>query len=166
MYFTLASNIIQLSQNVSEEKANKMVTDALNSGKAYKKFLEMVKAQGGDINLIENTDNFEKAKFTCPVKASSSGYISEMDAEKIGISAMLLGAGRATKTDVIDYDAGILLVKKTGDHVEKGAVIARLFTTDSARFENAEKAFLGALTFGECPAEPRPLIFGKIGGEE
>jgi len=89
-----------------------------------------------------------------------------MDAEKIGISAMLLGAGRATKADSIDYDAGILLHKKTGDGVKAGQPIACLYATDPQKLEGAKASFLGAMTLGAQPPAPAPLIYQRIGGKE
>lgn len=162
---SLASEMLSLCNGWSREQARKEAETALQCGKAFSKFEEWIKRQGGNLYTFKEA-RAAKSVASWEVLAPQSGYLAEMDAEKIGISAMLLGAGRATKTDVIDYDAGILLMNKTGDYVEKGAVIARLFATDPSRFENAEKAFLDALTFGESPAEPRPLIFGKIGGEK
>lgn len=162
---TLASEMLSLCNGWSREQARKEAETALQCGKALSKFEEWIECQGGNLYTFKEA-RASKSVASWEVLAPQSGYLAEMDAEKVGISAMLLGAGRATKTDVIDYDAGILLMKKTGDYVEKSAVIARLFATDPSRFENAEKAFLDALTFGESPAEPRPLIFGKIGGEK
>lgn len=158
----LASNIIQLSQNVCENKAKEMVTDALNSGKAYEKFLQMVEAQCGDTSLIEDTENFEKAKHVYPVTASKSGFISEMDAEKIGTASVILGAGRTNKDDDIDYSAGIILEKKTGDKVESGDVLAYLYTNDEKSIESACSVFTGAIVIDEKEPSKAPLIYKVI----
>ena len=158
----LASNIIQLSQNVCENKAKEMVTDALNSGKAYEKFLQMVEAQCGDTSLIEDTENFEKAKHVYPVTASKSGFISEMDAEKIGTASVILGAGRTNKDDDIDYSAGIILEKKTGYKVESGDVLAYLYTNDEKSIESACSVFTGAIVIDEKEPSKAPLIYKVI----
>ena len=122
----------------------------------------MVEAQGGDVSLIENTESFRKAKYRKEVLSPADGYISATDAEKIGSASVVLGAGRATKDDAIDYTAGIILHKKTGDKVEKGEVIAELFTDDEGRFASAVEMFMSGFVFSEKEAERKPLIYKVV----
>ena len=87
----------------------------------------MVKAQGGDESVIADPSNFGSAKIVREVKAPWDGYIASMDSEGIGVASQILGAGRETLEDTIDYLAGIILNKKTGDKVSKGDIIAWLY---------------------------------------
>ena len=122
----------------------------------------MVEAQGGDVSLIVDTEKFRKAKYRQEVLSPADGYISATDAENIGSASVVLGAGRATKDDAIDYTAGIILHKKTGDKVEKGEVIAELFTDDEGRFASAVEMFMSGLVFSEKEAERKPLIYKVV----
>ncbi|MBR2013747.1 MAG: pyrimidine-nucleoside phosphorylase [Clostridia bacterium] len=158
----LASQMLSLCRNWSLEQAEMKVKEALQSGAAYAKFEEWIAAQGGDINAF-----LQQRKNPCRshrVLAKESGYITAMDAEQIGIAAMLLGAGRAKKEDAIDYAAGIRLLKKTGEQVQKGEPIAELFTASAESFDGAERCFLNSLTIGEQPPKMLPLILDRIGG--
>lgn len=159
---TLAANMISLSLGIDITEAFDKAKGALESGKAYRKFKEFISAQGGDISKIENIDTLPKAKNVYNVLAPESGYITGMQAETIGSASVILGAGREKKDDIIDYSAGIVLFKKTGDKAEKGEKIAELHTNDESKIESAEKLFLSALTFGdEAPAKQK-LIYKTI----
>ena len=158
----LAANIIVLAFGITYDEAEKKVRTVLENGEAYGKFLEMVEAQGGDVTLIENTESFGKAKYRKEVLSPADGYISATDAEKIGSASVVLGAGRATKDDAIDYTAGIILHKKTGDKVENGEVIAELFTDDEGRFASAVEMFMSGFVFSEKEAERKPLIYKVV----
>lgn len=108
--------------------AFKELTKLIESGKAIEKFKELLKIQGGDSEVVDNLDRLPKAKYHIEVKSLSSGFVNELDAESIGVSAMLLGAGRKTKDDLIDFAAGITLHKKIGDKVEAADVLCTLHT--------------------------------------
>ena len=155
----LASNMIALAKSVSLKEAEKEVRQALSDGSAYDTFKKLVSAQGGDISLIENTDKFKKAAFCRDVLSPADGYISSMNAETIGLSSVLLGAGRKTKEDMIDYTAGIVLEKKTGEDVKKGEILARLYTNKADCLDEAQKLFLSALDFSEEKSDTKPLIY-------
>ena len=155
----LASEMLSLCNGWSAEEAMEKATAALDSGIAYQKFEEWITAQGGDLAAF----GAERAVKTYTVCAPESGYIQQMDAERIGIAAMLLGAGRATKEDTIDFAAGITMLKKTGDAVEQGEPIATLYTATAA-FEAAETQYLGALKIGAEKPALQPLVLKKIGG--
>ena len=159
---TLAANMISLSLGIDITEAFGKAEEALESGKAYGKLKEFISAQGGDINRIEDPDTLPKASIVYDVLAPESGYITGMQAETIGSASVILGAGREKKDDTIDYSAGIVLLKKTGDKAEKGEKIAELHTNDESKIESAEKLFLSALTFGdEAPAKQK-LIYKTI----
>ncbi len=159
----LAANIVSLSLDIAIDQANEKVAEVLGNGSAYNKFLQMVQAQHGDTNLIKNTDLFEKASIIYEVKTETSGYISKMNAEKIGSASVILGAGRVNKDDVIDYTAGIELFKKTGDFVEVGDVLAILHTSKKELIDDAKELFISALEFEKDKIERCELIFDVIG---
>lgn len=159
---TLAANLISLGFDIDGEKAMEMAKDALDSKKAFAKFKEFITLQGGDVSLIEEPEKFEKAKFVHKVIAKKSGYITFMDAEKIGTASVILGAGRASKEDSIDYTAGIVLFKKTHDEVSEGDVLCELHTNDERSIEIAERIFLEAVTIQEEKGEKTPLIYKVI----
>lgn len=155
----LSAEILRMA-GVSD--AEEKVEEAIESGKALEKLVSMVKAQGGDERYIYDTSLFEKSEFSYEIKASCDGFISHMNAEAVGVACAKLGAGREKKGDSIDFTAGIMLRKKTGDRVSSGDVIAVMYTSDENKFEEAEKTFFSALVFSDHEPKKRPLIMGKI----
>ncbi len=158
----LAGNIISLAENISAEEGYKKASVELESGRAYEKFKEFIASQGGTLAQIENTDLFPNAQFKHDVLGTESGYITKMNAEMIGSSSVILGAGRVKKDDAIDFSAGIILHKKTCDKVEKGEALATLYTNNSNSIADAEKLFLEAITINSNKREPAPLIYKVI----
>ena len=154
----LATEIVASTKGISREEAEILTNDALTSGKAYNKFIEWVKAQGATQNEL----SFKKADYSYDVISETDGYIVSSDAEKIGISAVILGAGREKKEDTIDMSAGIILNKKTGDKVTKGDTIATLYSCNKNSFEGAKKQFLDALEFSENEPIKEPLIYKVV----
>ena len=120
----LGGNMLLLSNKVSnlEEGKNKILEN-ISNGKAYNKFLELVKNQGGDISYIENTNKFEKAKYIEPIIAEKGGKITKLDAYTIGKMSVYLGAGRIRKEDDIDKSVGFVFNKKVGANVTKGEIL-------------------------------------------
>lgn len=159
---TLAANIVSLSLGTDTAAAREMAEKALANGSAYEKFKELIFSQGGNVSQIESPDKLPKASTVYKVLAPESGYIAEMQAEIIGSASVILGAGRLTKEDSIDYAAGIILHKKTGDKVTAGEAIAELHTNDDSKIKDAEKLFLSALSFSNKKPEKPPLIYKVI----
>jgi len=124
---TLAAEALAIGAGLSREEAEKKVAEVLADGRAYNKFLEMVKFQGGDVSMIEDYSKLPAAKKTEMLKAERDGYISKIDCEEIGLAAMMLGAGRETKESVIDMGVGLKLTKHVGDRISKGDVLAELY---------------------------------------
>ena len=120
----LGGNMLLLANKVSnlEEGKNKILEN-ISNGKAYNKFLELVKNQGGDISYIENTNKFEKAKYIIPIIAEKDGKITKLDAYTIGKMSVYLGAGRIRKEDDIDKSVGFVFNKKVGANVTKGEIL-------------------------------------------
>lgn len=159
---TLAGHMLSLAGKGSVESCIKLAEQSIADGSAYRKFMEVVSRQGGNTNLIENTSNFAKAKYSHAVKCKKSGYISKVDTENYGFASLALGAGRNTAEDAIDYSAGIILKKKTGDFVEEGEVIATLFSNDEAAFARAEEILHAATEITSTKPEEEPLIYNII----
>ncbi len=158
----LAANMLYLAEKGSYEDCEKAVKEVIANGEALKTLAKMAKAQGGDDRVIYDTSLFERAKYSHQVKAKKDGYISSVNTEGYGVSALILGAGRNTKEDKIDYSAGIILNKKTGDAVCVGDVIATLYTNDQSKITEAEKRLLAATCISEEKPAYRPLILDKV----
>lgn len=154
----LASELVSLIFRISYEEAEKRAIDALESKLAYNKMLEWIAAQGGDVKFIENTELFKKSDYSLEVVSEFDGYIESMDAEAIGISSVILGAGRTTKEDEIDYSAGIILSKKTGDFVKKGDLICTLYSDNQESLQLAKEKYLSALKFSDKKPLEKPLV--------
>ena len=158
----LSAQLLQSGLRLTAEEARQKAEQTLKSGAAYAKFLEMVEAQGGDAELLAHTPNFLHAKCSRRVMAPQDGYLVKMQTRMIGESAQLLGAGRAKKDDVIDYAAGLVLHRKTGDLCRAGEPLATLYAASAQRLDEGEARFLSALSFGKTPPETKPLILGKV----
>lgn len=159
----LGSNMLLLSHVVSDvEEGRKLLEENIKNGKALEKLKEFVAAQGGDTALIDDTNNFKKAKYIIEVKAKESGYISKIHAEALGIIAMKLGAGRATKDSIIDLSVGIVLSKKRGDKVESGDTLAFIHANDIDKAKEAEKELLENIEIAEQFTNNIPLIYKII----
>jgi len=156
----LSANMLSLCHNMSYEECERQVIKALENKSAYKKFKEWISAQGGNPDMIESSPGRPKKILLSPV----SGYISHMDAEKIGGVSVMLGAGRAKKDDSIDYSAGILLKHKTGDFVEVGQELAFFYTERENALKSAEEAFLSAVSYSDERPVAMPLIYKTITG--
>lgn len=111
----------------------------LKSGKAFDKFVEIVKAQNGKTDFILNSDKYPKSKFRDVIKSNSAGYLSEVNTYELGMASIDLGAGRKTKDDKIDPKAGIIFNYKIGDTVNKGVVLAELYSDSKAGIDAAKK---------------------------
>ncbi len=159
---TLASNMLYLAEKGSLEECRQMVIDAIGSQRALDLLAAMVRAQGGDASVIYHPERFPRASYAHAVHAPCSGYISSVDTEKYGLTALLLGAGRNTMADTIDPTAGIHLFKKTGDFVEKNETIAMFYTNKESTIENAEAVFLDATKITENAPEVRPLVLYRV----
>lgn len=158
----LSAHLIAMSQHMPYAKAYRAAEQTLENGAAFRKLQEMVTAQGGDAQVLESETCFLSARMQTEVRAEQTGYIAHMHTQKIGESASLLGAGRAKKTDSIDYAAGIVLQKKTGDFVKCGDVLAVLYADSTEKLQAGAKRFSEALTFSEIKPEPQPLCFGTV----
>lgn len=129
LVLTLGSQMVVLAKKANTlEDARKMLIEVINNGKALDKFKVFIKNQGGDSSIVDNPEKLPQAKYKIDVPALSSGVVSNMVADEIGIAAMLLGAGRATKEDKIDLAVGLMLRKKVGDKIEKSEPLVTVYS--------------------------------------
>ena len=133
---TIASYMALLGGAFTDfDDAYKSLEELINSGAALNKFKEFISIQGGNPDFIDDLSLLPRAKNNMIIKAAANGYVGSIDAEKIGLAAMMLGAGRRTKDDIIDYAAGITLLKKVGDKVDKNEGLCILHTNISNPLE-------------------------------
>ncbi len=158
----LSASMLYLARKGSLDECRTMAENALKSGKAYKVFADMVKAQGGNVELIYHPENMVQATQIHTVYAPHTGYISHVNAEHYGLAALKLGAGRNTLDDRIDHSAGIYLLKKTGDWVNKGEAIAILYTNQKETISSAESLLLEATEWNDMPPDMPPLVLRQI----
>lgn len=137
------------------------LSEIIESGKAIEKFKELIRIQGGNPEVVDNPTMLPQSKYHLEINASESGYASAIDAESIGITAMLLGAGRRTKEDKIDFSAGVTMVKKVGDKVNEGDVLCILHTNIENHQEASEIA-KQAYSFSDIKPKPSEYIYQVI----
>ena len=144
----MAAHMLVLSHICDYETALSRVQEALDSGAALERLRLMIEAQGGDSRVIDDESILTIGQFTYDVIAPQDGYIIHMNTEQCGIASVMLGAGRTVKDGPIDYSAGIVMHKKTGDAVSMGERIATLYASDESLFTNAAQTYLAAITIG------------------
>jgi len=136
--------------------------DAVASGRAFDKFREMVRRQGGDVSSIENPGRYPKSACSYEIKASARGTIDEIDSLEVGLAGIMLGAGRMRIEEKIDPKAGILLKKKVGDPVDAGETLAVLYTDRKDSLEEARRRVERAIVIATKPSAGSPLIRALI----
>lgn len=132
----LATEMVSMAKDIEKEEAEKLVYDSIESKLAYKKFLELVSAQGGDLNKISVSNKTKK------IKADKTGIICEISAIDLGRLSVSLGAGRESKDDKIYYDVGIELLHQAGDFVKKGDVLAIIYYHKIPNLQKFKDIFL------------------------
>jgi len=159
--YALGSRMLVLSDIAGTvEKGRAVMKQHLEDGSALRRLAEMVKAQGGDEDLVWHPEKMPDAKIHKVVTAPSDGVISHMECNEIGNASMVLGGGRETTDDVIDLSVGIILKKKTGESVKKGEPVAVLYANDEKRLADAEKRFDCAIDY--APAGTRVKTYPVV----
>ena len=158
----LATHMLVISDRGDEATCESDVRRVMTDGSALDTFAAMVEAQGGDPDWIYHPERFPAAPYSRVVRAPADGYISHVDCEGYGVTALLLGAGRNRKEDVIDPAAGMMLAAKTGDPVRAGDPIATLYTSREELLDAAERTLLAATEISSEKPAARPLIFGVV----
>ena len=130
----LGSQMLLLSGKINAlEDGKEKILDNIQNGLAYKKFVELVKNQGGDITYLEDTNKFEKAKYIVPIIANKTGKVTKLDAYNIGKLSVYLGAGRVKKEEEIDKAVGFVFDKKVGDEVRVGETLGYIHANDEKK---------------------------------
>lgn len=157
-----AGSIMLMQSHIAsdEKSARNMLIESIKNNKAFNKLIEMVQAQGGDVNQIFDPQNLPQAKYCFKIKSEQEGFIHETHALKLGNLAMHLGAGRLTKDDQIDHSVGIVLTKKTGDFISRGEVLAHVYANKELH-DDWEKAFHKAYSIKESP-KGKPCSYFEI----
>ncbi|MCR5175556.1 MAG: pyrimidine-nucleoside phosphorylase [Anaerovibrio sp.] len=159
---SLAASLLHMANKGDMETCRQLVRTSIENGSALEKLREMVKAQGGDVSVIDAPDGFSKAGVCHELKSREAGYISGMNTEEIGIASTMLGAGREQLDSVIDPAAGIVIWRKIGDRVDKGDVLATLYTSRDELLAPAAERYYGALTYSSKQPEKGSLVYAFV----
>ena len=155
----LSGAMIFLGNKAGSIKEGKEISlELIKNGKAFDKFVEIVKLQNGDIKYLHNPEKYPKSKFTEKIRSPKNGYLSAINNYDIGMAALELGAGRRTKDDKIDPKAGIIFYPKIGNQINKGDVIAEVFTDNKAKLPIACNKILNSLTFKNTKTKKLKII--------
>lgn len=158
----LAANMLYLAGKGELEHCMELAKEGVSSGAAYQKLKEIVKAQGGDVKVIEDENAFTPAAVSYKLNSWEEGYLTQMDTQKCGIASVMLGAGRETKEDSIDPSAGIVFSHCMGDFVKKGEPIATLYASSKEKCEKAAEYLKTALHFGASKNPAMPYVYARI----
>jgi pyrimidine-nucleoside phosphorylase len=143
------------------ETGVEIAEEALRSGRAFETFRRLVAAQGGDVSVLDAPERLSGPPIAT-VTADRAGVVTDVDARRIALAALGLGAGRARKEDAVDPRAGVVLNKRPGETVEAGEPLATLYASDASR---ADVGAVGAaFTLGDVAPTPRPLLLGRLDG--
>lgn len=155
-----ARTLILANAAVDFDEAKTLIDEAINSGRALSKFKELIKAQNGDIEVIDDYSLFAIGQNTLVVKAKKEGYIHSLNALDIAHACKLLGAGRDKKSDIIDFGAGCVLDKKEGDYVNAGDTLLTLYynSPSAQRIQEAFDLANRAYVIGEESIDVTPVV--------
>lgn len=158
----MAAHMLVLGKICDYDTAFERVQQALDSGAALERLGLMISSQGGDVRVLNDDSLLPTGRYARDVIAQSNGYITHMNTEQCGIASVKLGAGRTVKDGPIDYGAGIVMHKKTGDAVSKGDVIATLYAGDESLLDEAEKTYIDAITIDAVAPAVANTILGIV----
>lgn len=162
----LATEALVLTTDMDKKTAQEKVGATLAKKDAYASFIEMVKAQKGSVEAVENLDKMPHAPLTIEVKAERSGYVSKIQAEEVGRASLELGAGRRMKDDRIDLSVGLDMKVRVGTKIQKGDILAILHAKDEGTAQTARKILFDAIEIAEVRVAPMPLVYKRIGKED
>ncbi len=153
----LAGAMIFLGKKAKSIQAGEQIAKMkIENGKAFKKFLEIVKLQGGNVDYIINPERYPKPKYSKKVRSSKSGFIEEINTYQFGMASLELGAGRRTMDDIIDHKAGIVLYKKMGDRLSKNDIVCELHSDSKSKIKLAENIIIESIKISKTkPSIPK-----------
>jgi len=161
----LGVNMLELAGIASNEaEARNMLKEKINNGEGLARLKKMIKLQGGDSSYIDidKINELVKVKNLIKVEALSEGYISNMNAEMIGTAGQMLGAGRATKEDIIDPSVGLVMSVRCGDYVKQGDTLCTLYINDETNVKEVIDILHNAINISEEKVSVRPMIYGIV----
>lgn len=162
LWIELSTEIVSKCLGYDDYLARLKVLETISSGKALETFSKMVEYQGGNPKIIEDYSLFDAPRYSYEVKSKVSGYIHTIDSEEVGIVSLNLGAGRHTKSDSIDYSAGIVFNRQVGDSVSIGDTIATLYSSKVTDFSQAQDRLLKAITIDTQKSSKKDIIIKKV----
>lgn len=165
-YSFAAIALVQLGQYDSMNEAKDYLREIVSSGKALDKLKELINAQGGNPEIVDNYDIFDLPSYKVECESKKEGYVQNIDAYKIAYACKILGAGRDRKTDPIDYSVGIYLNKKSGEEVHKGDILYTIYSNDSEKTKVAQKYCDEAFSINENKPSCNNMIYKIIRADE
>jgi pyrimidine-nucleoside phosphorylase len=162
--FELAARMLELGGKGDIGVCRELVRKSISDGNALDKLGQLALRQGA-LYVPWDERAMDEAPVRHQVKAPFEGYVTSMRSELVGKASMILGAGRETKDSPIDSTAGIILLRKTGDYVHKGEILAELHTSSTKSLKEAEEMLCDAYIISSDAAAARPLIQAYINGD-
>lgn len=160
LVLTLGSQMVVLAKKAENlDEAREKLQEVIQNGKALEKFKVFLENQGGDGSVVDDVSKLPQAQHTFEVKAKKSGYVSNIVADEIGVASMLLGAGRATKDDIIDLAVGLVLNKKVGDKVEEGESLVTIYANQED-IKDVEEKILNNIDISD--EQVKPTLIHKV----
>lgn len=165
--YELCSHMLVLGEAAkTKEEAKEQCRQAMESGQAFEKFLEIARAQGADVSFLEKPEKYAAAKHKSVLQAAKNGFITGINTYEVGMASVGLGAGRLRSSDSIDPRSGIVMFKKLGDPVSAGENLLEIHTNHPQLAERALHRLRNAIQIGDNPVTPPPLLLKEIIGSE
>lgn len=160
LVLTLGSQMVVLAKKAETlDEAREKLLEVIQNGKALEKFKVFLENQGGDASVVDDLSKLPQAQYKIEVEAQTAGYVSHIVADEIGVASMLLGAGRATKDDIIDLAVGLVLNKKVGDKVEKGESLVTIYA-NREDVDQVKSKILENITISD--EQVKPTLIHKV----
>ena len=150
----------------SFEEAYALSEQVIQDGSAFSKFKDLVIAQGGDVSYVDDPGKLPLAQERLEVGAPMAGYISQIHAGEVGLTAMELGAGRAQKGDPVDHSVGIEIMHNVGDRVDEGELLFTVYAKNAEQAQAASERLLAAHEISDKPVDALPLFYETIGSSD
>ena len=159
----ISSQMLVLGQKADTlDEARQMAEETIESGSGLEYLRKLVKAQGGDVNVIDHPELLPEAPVKTVIEAEESGFISEVHARTVGETAVVLGAGRMKKGDPIDHAVGIMVMVKVGQKIESGQPLFIIHARDDDSMQEARNNLVDAVKISKNIVEPLPLFYGLV----
>ncbi len=160
----LAARMIHLAKLTPNlDTAREVAQTKLLDGSGYRKFKEVILAQGGNADVLDRFDLLPNATGMREIVTPRSGYVSAIDAEGVGKSVVMMGGGRETATDTIDHAVGVILEVKVGQKIDAGSVLCRLYHTSEANLDEAAEILEDSFRISANPPDQRDILLEVVG---